>query len=211
MRYFPINVDLNKFRIVVIGGGRVATRKVQNLIEFSAKPVVISPKVTDELQKIIISETLEYVPRKYQTGDLSGFDMVFVATDDEALNNEIITEIGSKAFLVNFADQPEKCNFIMPSFIKRGDLLISISTQGRVPFLSRFIRECLEKKFPENFEDFVNLSIQFRSLLYEKNIENKQEIINEYLSVDWMKTINSEGFEYAFELIQNLIRKYERK
>lgn len=211
MKYFPINIDISKFRTVVIGGGEVATRKVKNLIEFSAKPVVIAPEITNELLEIIDLENLTYIQRKYRKGDLNEFELVFVATDDENLDNEIVEEIQNHLVLVNFADKPDKSNFIMPSFVRRGNLLIAISTQGSAPFLSRHIRECLEKKLPDDFNDFMELSILFRSMMIQSKIPTKQEIIEEYFSVDWLKIIREEGFDYATELVKNLVRKYAKE
>ncbi|MGQ9818552.1 MAG: precorrin-2 dehydrogenase/sirohydrochlorin ferrochelatase family protein [Candidatus Kapaibacteriales bacterium] len=210
MSYFPINIDLCKFRILVIGGGEVATRKVRNLIEFSAKPTIISPIVTSELGEIIDSEDLEFIQRKYQKGDSNGFNMIFVATDDATLDNEIFEDVKNTNVLVNFADKPEKCNFIMPSFLQRGSLVISISTQGRVPFLSKHIRECLEKRFPEEYASLVELSALFRSLILQKKIADKTGIIEEFLNINWIKILCDEGFDFASKLVNNLIEKYEK-
>lgn len=211
MGYFPINIDLSKLRILVIGGGEVATRKVQNLIEFSAKPTIIAPVVTIELREIINLANLKHLSRKYEKGDANEFDMIFVATDDDSLDDDIFEDVKNRNVLINFADKPTKCNFIMPSFLRRGDLLISVSTQGRAPFLSKYIRECLEKKFPNDYTYFVELSIFFRSIILQKKIEEKLNIIEEFLEINWLKILRDEGFDFAFKLVSNLIEKYERK
>lgn len=211
MGYFPINIDLSKLRILVIGGGEVATRKVQNLIEFSAKPTIIAPVITIELHEIINSANLKYLSKKYERGDANEFDMIFVATDDDSLDGSIVEDVKNRNVLINFADRPTKCNFIMPSFLRRGDLIISVSTQGRAPFLSKYIRECLEKKFPYDYTDFVKLAMLFRSMIFQKKIEEKQNIIEEFLEINWLKILRDEGFDFAFKLVRNLIEKYEKK
>lgn len=168
MKYFPILIDLEKFKSLVIGGGEIATRKVENLLNFNARPKVIAPEITQELRELIDLYNLEYDNRKFRQGDLQGFSLVFVATDDPSLDTLIKEEAEKSGAIVNFADQPEICNFIVPSYIKRGDLVISISTQGKAPFLSKWLREILEKKFPSNYKEFVELAVYFRSQFKRK-------------------------------------------
>ena len=213
MDYFPILIDLRKFNAVVIGGGEVATRKVKNLLEFGACPVIIAPDVTDELKELILRNNLEHKPRKYNKGDLNGFNLVFVATDSPEIDNEILEEAKQTGCIVNFADQPELCNFIVPSFIKRGELVISISTQGKVPFLSRFVRECLEEKFPPSFTQFVELSKILRNKLKQDNVrgEMKEKIIDEFLAIKWVEIIEDEGFDYALILLNDFLETYVGK
>ncbi|MGC8748663.1 MAG: precorrin-2 dehydrogenase/sirohydrochlorin ferrochelatase family protein [Candidatus Kapaibacteriota bacterium] len=213
MGYFPVFVDLSKFKPLVIGGGEVATRKVKNLLEFGANPKIIAPELTQELEEIIVKHNLEFHRRKYQKGDLEGFNLIFVATDDPALDEIVQQEANERNAIVNFADKPEICNFIMPSYIKRGDLVIAISTQGKAPFLSRCLRESLEKKFPENFKEFVEIAAYFRTKLKEikakKNVQDK--IIDEFLSVKWLEIIKDDGIEFAQLLVDQLIQYYARK
>lgn len=213
MNYFPILIDLKKFSVVVIGGGEVATRKVKNLLEFDCFPVIIAPQVTIELEQIITEKKLTYIQRKYQKGDLHGFNLIFVATDDPQVDNEIVQEAQNNCYIINFADQPELCNFIVPSYIQRGDLIISISTQGKIPFLSKYIRECLENKFPPEFSQFVALAEILRNKLKKMQIkgETKLKIIDEFLSIKWTKIVEDEDFDYALTLLNDLIDHYGKR
>ncbi|MCX7908977.1 MAG: bifunctional precorrin-2 dehydrogenase/sirohydrochlorin ferrochelatase [Ignavibacteria bacterium] len=213
MGYFPIFIDLNKFKALVIGGGEVATRKVLNLLEFDHKPKVIAPEFAPELEAIIAQFNLDCVRRKYQKGDLAGYNLIFVATDDKEVDTLIKKEADKIGAIVNFADKPELCDFIVPSFIKRGDLVISISTQGKVPFLSRYFREILEKKVPKGMKDYVEISAYFRSKLKELAVPKKlkDEIIEEFLSVKWIEIIEDDGIEYAKLLVNHLIDYYANK
>jgi precorrin-2 dehydrogenase/sirohydrochlorin ferrochelatase len=213
MGYFPILIDLKKFKPLVIGGGEVATRKVQNLLEFASLPKIISPELTAELSEIIQRYKLEFEQRKYQKGDLKGFNLVFVATDDPDVDTLVSQDAEEFGAIVNFADKPDLCNFIMPSFIKRGDLIIAISTQGKAPFLSRCLREHLEKKFPHSFKDFVDLSVYFRSQLIKMKLppKIKEKTIDEFLSVKWIDIINEEGMDYAKLLVNHLIEYYAKR
>lgn len=213
MAYFPILIDLEKFKPVVIGGGEVATRKVKNLIEFGGRPKIVAPKFIEELKLLIDVHNLPFEQRKYQKGDIDSFNLVFVATDDPELDEVVRKDAEEVGAIVNFADKPKICNFIMPSYIKRGDLVVSISTQGKAPFLARYIRECLEKKFPQNFTEFVELSAYFREKLINLYVDKKLKdtIIEEFLAVKWMEIIEDDGLEYAKLLVNNLIEYYARK
>ncbi len=213
MKYFPIFIDLEKFKTLVIGGGEVATRKVQNLLNFDARPKVIAPEVNQKLREIIDLYNLEHEKRKYEKGDLQGFRLVFVATDDPELDALIKEEAEDTGAIVNFADQPEICNFIVPSYIKRGDLVISISTQGKAPFLSKWLRELLDKKFPSGYKGFVDLAVYFRTQFKEKKISGriKDKIIEEFLAIRWLDILEDDGIEYAKLLVNNLVDYYAKK
>lgn len=212
MGYFPIFIDLGKFTPLVIGGGEVAYRKVKTLLEFDAKPKIIAPKINPKLKELIEQYNLEFEAREYQKGDLDGFKLVFVATDDPEVDSDVQKEAEEKGAIVNFADKPEICNFIVPSIVKRGELTIAISTQGKAPFLSRYFREILEKKIPKNVKDFVEIAVYFRSKLKERKISGKlkETIIDEFLSVKWSEIIEDDGFEYAKLLVNHLIDYYAR-
>ncbi len=212
MGYFPIFVDLEKFKILVIGGGEVATRKVENLLYFNGKPTIIAPKVTNKLSELILQNNLQFFQRNYQRNDISNYDLIFVATDDPELSPKIANELEGKPVLINFADEPRYCNFIMPSFIRRGDLVIAISSQGVAPFFSKYVRQLLEKTFTVNFADFALLAKTLREKIMEMNIasEKKMKIIEEFLSIDWLKILDENDTDFAFVLLDNLINHYAR-
>jgi precorrin-2 dehydrogenase/sirohydrochlorin ferrochelatase len=213
MRYFPIFLDLEKFKVLVVGGGNVATRKVENLLEFNTYPTIISPLVTDELKELIDEHKLNYFQRKYQKGDSRGFSLVFVATDDPEVDTLILEDCYGTNALVNFSDKPDICNFIMPSFIRRDDLVIAISTQGKAPFLSKYIRECLEKRFPTDYGNFVQLAKLLRTKIMELGIQNpnKEALLEEFLSINWLEIIRDDGYDFAILLITNLLNHYANK
>lgn len=213
MRYFPIFLDLEKFKVLIVGGGNVATRKVENLLEFDAYPTIVSPWVTDELKELIDKYGLTYYQREYRKGDSRGFPLIFVATDDPEVDTLILDECGGTMTLLNFSDKPDICNFIMPSFIRRDDLVIAISTQGKAPFLSKYIRECLEKRFPSDYGDFVQLAKLLRTKILELGIQNprKDALLEEFLSINWLEIIRDDGYDFAILLITNLLNHYANK
>ncbi|HLG29747.1 MAG TPA: bifunctional precorrin-2 dehydrogenase/sirohydrochlorin ferrochelatase, partial [Candidatus Brocadiales bacterium] len=147
MRYYPIYLDLKGRSVTVVGGGKVAERKVRTLITSQAEVTVISPDLTPRLQKALVHGEFRYIKRKYRKGDHAGSMMVLVATDDRTANEGIASNIKDSNILINIADIPDKCNFILPSIVERGDLIISISTSGKSPAFAKQTRLELERIF----------------------------------------------------------------
>ena len=144
MKYFPINLSISTRKCTVVGGGKVAARKTVALLECGAMVRIISPELTAELQALLEDRVINWEPREYQHGDLAGSFLVIAATDNTRVQREVFTEAEENGQLVNVADVPELCNFILPATVKRDDLSISVSTAGKSPALARKIRQHLE-------------------------------------------------------------------
>ena len=151
MKYYPINLNLEGKKAVVVGGGKVAERKVMQLLECGAKVTVISPKVTKKIRSLADKSQVNVIDRKYRVGDLKGAVVAIAATDNPAINKQVPKEARKRRVLINVVDSPELCDFIMPSIIRRGDLVISISTSGKFPFLSKKLRIMLEGLIGEEY------------------------------------------------------------
>ena len=152
MPLFPAFIDLSRKRVLVVGGGRVATRKVKNLIRFTKNIKVVAPKVREELMDIMRKEGLELRRRRFRASDLKDVDMVIVAVDKISLQERIFRMCERKGILCNSVDSPQLCNFIFPSLVVRGDVTVGISTGGRAPVLSKRLRELIEKCLPEELD-----------------------------------------------------------
>ena len=157
MRYYPINLDIQNRNCLVVGGGRVGTRKVMTLLKCGAKVTVVSPEISESLQALEKSTSLTLKARPYRTADLKGMFLVIGATDNEPLNRQISSDAESRSTLCNIADRPAVCNFILPSIVQRKDLVITISTSGKSPALAKKLRKTLESQFGEEYGDFLNL------------------------------------------------------
>ena len=160
MRSYPINlVGLEKRRCVVVGGGEVAQRKVESLLEASAeRVVVISPGLTPKLRVLLQAKRIEHRPRGYQHGDLEGAFLVIAATDDADVNRDVWQEAQERRLLINVVDDPHRCNFFAPSVVRRGDLTISICTGGQDPALSARLRQELEPRFGREYAAFLEIA-----------------------------------------------------
>ena len=137
MRYYPINLDIQGRHCLVVGGGAVGTRKVITLLSCGAVVTVISPRTTEELLELAEANSITLRKRGYRSADLDSVFLVIGATDDETLNRQISTDAESRNILCNIADRPAVCNFILPSIVHRGDLVVTISTSGKSPALAK--------------------------------------------------------------------------
>ncbi|MEW6679701.1 MAG: bifunctional precorrin-2 dehydrogenase/sirohydrochlorin ferrochelatase [bacterium] len=139
-RYYPIFLDIEGKRCVVVGGGKVAKRKIERLLEARADVVVISPDLDESLKERVL-----WIKREYKNGDLEGAFIAIAATNDKQINQMVYNEAEKMGILINVVDKPKLCRFIVPSLIQRDDVTIAISTEGKDPSLAKEIRIKIEK------------------------------------------------------------------
>ncbi|MBI2368941.1 MAG: bifunctional precorrin-2 dehydrogenase/sirohydrochlorin ferrochelatase [Deltaproteobacteria bacterium] len=157
MRTFPVNLDLRGRRCVVVGGGPVAQRKVTALLRCGAAVRVISPRLTPRLGRWASAGRIGWTPRPLRRGDLRGATLVFGATDDARTNQRLAAEARRAGILVNVADTPGCCDFFMPAVVRRGELVVGISTGGNSPALARRLREELGRSLGPEYRLLVRL------------------------------------------------------
>lgn len=178
MRYYPIYLDVKGRNVTVIGGGKVAERKVRTLISSGADVTVVSPDLTQGLKGLLTVGKVRHIRRRYRKGDLDNTVMALIATDDRATNEEIASNIKETNILINIADMPDKSSFILPSIVERGDLIISVSTSGKSPALAKQTRKELERIFGKEYELFIKiLGMVRRRLLENVRSEKKRRSI----------------------------------
>ncbi|MEX0787025.1 MAG: bifunctional precorrin-2 dehydrogenase/sirohydrochlorin ferrochelatase [Dehalococcoidia bacterium] len=187
MAYYPIFVEMEGRRCVVIGGGREAQRKVEGLLAAGAKVVVIAPALTKALKGMLEQNEIEHIEREYQPGDVEGYEVCMVATDDGAVNAEVSAEGKRIGVWVNAADDPPNCDFILPAIIRRGSITLAASTGGGSPALARRLREELDAYLTEEMPALADLLADVRRDLRTRDIkpdaEVWQEAIDEQLRV----------------------------
>jgi uroporphyrin-III C-methyltransferase/precorrin-2 dehydrogenase/sirohydrochlorin ferrochelatase len=147
----PIFIDLTDQPVVVIGGGSVAERKIGILAESGARVTVVSPEVTDLVARWGGSGRIVVEQRAYRVGDLRGARLAYAATFDPRVNEAVREEARSEGIWLNVIDQPDLCDFITPALVRRGDLTIAVSTNGRCPALSKQIRKELELRYGPDY------------------------------------------------------------
>lgn len=184
MSYYPVFLELEGKTALVVGGGRVARRKVETLLERGAFVHLVSRELTDRLAELIDAGRVRLLGQEFREEHLVGVFLVFIATNDMELNRKVSKSARDLGLLVNVADQPAHCNFIVPSIVTRGDLLLAISTSGKSPALARKIRKELEARFGAEYETFLTLMGRLRKevlslgLAQEENSRIFHEIVD---------------------------------
>jgi precorrin-2 dehydrogenase/sirohydrochlorin ferrochelatase len=176
MSYYPILVNLRGQKAVVVGGGKVAERKIETLLHYAAAVQVVSRDLTQTLMRYAEQGRITYLGDTFEDSQLKGAFMVIAATDDPELNHRVSLAAKRQNLLVNAVDQPQDCTFIVPSILQRGDLIIAVSTSGKSPALARSIREELEAKFGEEYKSLLAMMGRLRNeilLLRLSSEENK--------------------------------------
>lgn len=205
--YYTISLNLKGHKCLVVGGGKVAERKVQTLLNCGANVFVVSPDVTSQLFSQANSGTIDYIARKYKSTDLADVFLVISATNDDKTNRQVAEDCFMRKILINVVDDLPNCNFIVPATLRRGPLTISISTEGKSPMLARTIREQLEQQFGPEYGSFLEIMGQVRQrAIREIPDEIKRRQIFEYLiKSDLLELIKSgqdykvkERIEYVF-------------
>ncbi len=155
MAYFPMFMNMDSLKILVVGGGEIATEKLEKLLDFTKKITVIAEKLSPQAERLIHDHCLSSYQRRYRSGDIEGFDIVIVATDTVELHRQIYEESRDSRILVNSVDNTDYCDFIFPSYIKRDDLIVAFSTGGASPAFAKQIRKYFETIIPEGVGTFL--------------------------------------------------------
>lgn len=184
--YYPLFFDIGEKLCIVIGGGTVAERKVLTLLRCSAAVKLISPKMTKKLTELWERNLITVIKRRYTPGDLAGASLVIAATDDIEINLSVREESLQEKILVNVVDQPDLCDFIVPSIVRRGPLTIAVSTAGTAPAVAKMIREDLDTVIDKNYIRYASVLGDFRKYLMEavKDKGKRSTIMNRVRNIE---------------------------
>ncbi len=208
MALYPANLKIEGRPCVLIGGGRVASRKAAALLECGALVKVISPELDPGFEEFVGG--FEHIARGYETGDLDGAFLVIAATDDEAVNRAVETEAQERQVLLNVVDKPGQCNFYVPSIVRRGELMLTVSTGGRLPALSKRLRRQLEEEFSEEWADALELLGEAREEVISQIQDEvkKKECLTELAALDLVPLLKDSGESAARSEIETCISRY---
>ncbi|GAA0137868.1 bifunctional precorrin-2 dehydrogenase/sirohydrochlorin ferrochelatase [Paenibacillus sp. YSY-4.3] len=160
--YIPVMLNCTGRRCVVVGGGVIAERKVSALLASSAEATVISPSLTPYLMSCYEKGQLHWITREYREGDLSGAFLAYAATDDSEVNGAVVSEAESLGMPVNDAGDGARGNFITPASIRRGGLIVAVSTSGAGPTVSRRLCEEVDELIGEHYEIYIDFLSDIR-------------------------------------------------
>lgn len=170
MNRFPLCINLEDKRFLIVGYGRIAKRKLKAISEFTSNITVISKEGAEGLAR----EGIKVVNKCFDYKDLEGFDFVITATGSREQDEAIVAACKSRGIPVNAADDREECDFFLPGIIKRGDLVVSVSTSGKSPAYSKHLREQIEDIIPDNIEKMLDIMGELRKSLPSK-VESQKE------------------------------------
>lgn len=202
---YPVYLNLDQQLCLVVGGGKVAERKICSLLECGALVRVVSPQVTPLIEQYSRQNKLELRSRDYQTSDLDGAFLVFAATNQPQVNQRVVEDCRQRNLPINVVDNPAACNFTVPSVIRRGKLAIAVSTGGASPLLAAKIRRQLEGHFGPEYGDFLEILADVRQQVLNdvEDITERQEIFKKLIESDILELLK----EGKHDLIKERIDK----
>jgi precorrin-2 dehydrogenase/sirohydrochlorin ferrochelatase len=201
--YYPAFLNLRGKKVVVIGGGGIAERKILGLLKTGADITVISPEITKKIERARLKKQLKHISRVYKKGDLNKAFLVIAATDSAVTNEKVAKETYC---LLNVVDTPKLCNFIVPSTVVRGHLTIAASTGGVSPAFSKSIRKEIEKMYGFGFSQYLKSLRKIRAEAMKK-IGNKgirNRFLKSVASEKMLKMLREKGFKEAEKLAEEL-------
>lgn len=165
IQYYPVALDLRDRLCLVVGGGPVAGAKVEGLLAAGARVTVVSPELTERLAAWAIDGQIIHRPHEYREDDLDGQQLVFSATDRREVTEAVAADARRRGLWVNAADDPAFCDFLLPSVLRRGRLVVAVSTGGASPALAARVRRDLEAYFTPEYGELVELAAEVRAEL----------------------------------------------
>lgn len=212
MKTYPVSlVGLADSKTVVIGGGIVALRKVESLLEAAASVTIVSPKIVAGLEALLHSKKIEWVKRSYKHGDLENAFVVIAATNDPVVNQAVWEEARQRGCLINVVDDPTHSNFIVPALVRRDELTFAISTGGASPAFASWLKEQLESAYGEEYGALATLLSEIRPFLIssfpsgEARAAAARQLINSNLIEHLKQGEYARAKRLAVEILQSIV------
>jgi precorrin-2 dehydrogenase/sirohydrochlorin ferrochelatase len=206
MKYYPVHLDMTNKRCVVVGGGDIAERKVERLLECGAQVTVVSKSLTPVLKARKKTGQMDHIDRDYEDQTLDGAFMVIGATDRNDVNERISKDAMARGLLVNIVDDPDRCNFILPSLVQQGDLSIAISTGGKSPALAKKLRKELEKQYGPEYQTLLVIMgiLRKRILAGDQRAADNKAVFEDLVHSDILQAIREKDRGRVNTIIRDL-------
>jgi precorrin-2 dehydrogenase/sirohydrochlorin ferrochelatase len=202
--YFPLFVKLADQACLVVGGGKVAERKVHELAATGARVTVVSPDITDGLAALAAAGAIFYVKKAFAPEDVDGSVLVVAATDNETVNRQVALEAQRLGVWCNVVSEPELCTVMVPSVFRRGKLTLAISTGGASPALARHIRQELDEVFGPEYGLALEILAELRKV--GKRLigdgAQRQDVLRRILTADLLKLCRERKEEQLVHLVE---------
>ena len=197
VKLYSVFLSLQGKTCVVVGGGRVAARKVRSLASTGAIIVVISPLLHAELQALLSTGWMHHIPSSYSREHLTGATLVFAATNDPAINLQVVQDAQQQGMWVNVVDNPDSSDFYVPATIHRKDLTLAISTAGGSPAFARYVREMLDQALSEALGQALEMIAQARPRILAAPKGQQTQLWESLLALRLETVIETEGYILA--------------
>ena len=206
--FYPMFVDLEGRRCLVVGGGPVATEKVEKLLDHGAVVRLVSPEITPELAEMVAGgEVAEFHRRTYLPSDLEDIFLVIAATNLDAINRMVWQDAEARNLLCNVVDVPPLCNFIVPSIVRRGELALAVSTGGASPVVAKHIRRQLEETYGPEWEALVALLRDVRDELKLRYLDmpSRRDAVERLMETDVVQRLADGDDESARRMARQVL------
>ena len=205
--FYPVFLNLQDRPALVVGGGDVAERKVESLLETGAQVILVSPEATKTLVEHSKAGRISWHRRRFNLSDLESVCLVISATDDAAVQSEVAAAAKSRNIPVNTVDKPELCTFIVPSVARRGSVTVAISTGGKSPSMAAALRDRIDKILTEDVERATDLLGELRNEVHQRFADSDQrkrvfERIVKSGIIDWIGECDNAA---ALERVRRII------
>ncbi len=210
VKMYPVNLILDDKPCIVLGGGHVALRKVEGLLEANAKITIVSPELVDGLKKLVDENKIIWKQKCYEKSDLSGFELIVCAVGNEEVNRQVYADAHELRIIINVVDRFELCDFALPAKIRRGNLLVTFSTNGKSPALSRYLRTKMEKEFDDTYAIWLERLNTLRNEAIKKlpTADDREIFWRSALSDEVMDLVKQKKYDEAEESIRNAISSF---
>ncbi len=186
--YMPVSISLKNRKCLIIGGGSVALRKIDTLLEYNSDITLISPETVDKIDYYAKKGLIKLEKRKYNSPDVESYGLVISASDDEEVNKLAYKDCQERNIPINVVDNPPLCDFIFPAVVRRDALTVAISSDGKAPFLSGHLRLVLENVFPPHWNKLVKLAVKYRKDVMKEwagKTALKMAAYERFIETDW--------------------------
>ncbi|MCI2874689.1 NAD(P)-binding protein [Staphylococcus hominis] len=195
MNNIPLMIDLSQKSIVIVGGGKVATKRASTLIEYCADVHIVSPIISTTLKELLDNENITWSQKEFEPQDVEHADFVVIATNNNEVNTKVLESVPPHA-LCNHASKAQVGNVTIPSILKRGKLSISVSTNGASPKLSKKMISRISDMYDESYEMYIDFLYESRQLIKRLSIEpsRKQDLLQHILSDEYLDEVKQQEF-----------------
>jgi precorrin-2 dehydrogenase/sirohydrochlorin ferrochelatase len=173
---FPAFLKLKGRKCLVVGGGVIAEQKLGGLLEAEAAVILVAPQILHSIQAHVRSGVVRWQPREFEEADIEGAALVIAATGNPEVNERIFRACDDRSILCNAVDEPERCHFYYPAVVRRGDLQIAISTNGKSPALAQRLRIEFESLFDNTYADWLRWLGEVRDLYFRTRVGREQRV-----------------------------------